>query len=154
MTINEIAKELLEGKRARRQCWNRSNYIEYDKCVQTFYAGDEYSNLKTPLNFNMNDLLATDYEVYTKPILDREERPYLRAVLKPYKDQIEYIEKDFVEVIPNNYRKSKICEELHIEFKEIDGVSNSITLPHFERNTMYKGMETKVKYTPDELELF
>ena len=75
-----------------------------------------------------------------KTLLDKEEKEYLEAVLKPFKDKVDCIEKSEF----NN------LEYINIDIKR----DASIVLPNFPRDTMYNGMEINKKYTLKELGLF
>lgn len=71
-------------------------------------------------------------------ILDDAERRYLSAVIRPFRDKVEYIEK--VDVA---------CEEyIHIQLNKAWAF-----LPHFRTGTMYKGMKPNHGYTLEELGL-
>lgn len=83
----------------------------------------------------------TVYE-YKPEILDETEKRYLRGVIRPFRDKVEYIQK----------YKSIMYEDSDYINIYIEG-SHSITLPYFESNTMYKNMETDKKYTLEELGL-
>ena len=87
---------------------------------------------------------AKEWELYEepKPILDTEEKAYLEAVLRPFKNRILCIHKSSVA----NY------EYLCIKFK--GNGYNIFVLPYFRSNTMYKGMEKRKDYTLEELGLF
>lgn len=80
---------------------------------------------------------------YHEQILDDVERKYLGAVIKPFRDRVEYIVK----------RES--CVEhsekfIYIECKEFyDGFA----LPCFKSDTMYKNMKKDKEYTLEELGL-
>lgn len=75
-------------------------------------------------------------------ILDEVERRYLERVLRPFKDEVDYIEK----------QPSSGTEEEFIHFY-IRNDFNFI-FPNFKKQTMYKGMELYKPYTLDELGLF
>lgn len=70
-------------------------------------------------------------------ILDEEEKEYLSAVIRPFKDRIEFISK-------SRMFDDYICIGLNDE---------AIILPYFKKGTMYKGMELYKKYTLKELGL-
>lgn len=73
-------------------------------------------------------------------ILDNTEKRYLKNVIKPFKNRVISISK-------------KSCfdkEYIHIELPDND----SILLPYFKKNIMYKGMKREKKYTLKELGLF
>lgn len=72
-------------------------------------------------------------------ILDDEEKRYLKAVIRPFKDKIRYISKEI-----------DFGREYYI-YIDID--DDSICLPNFKKETMYNGMEENKKYTLKELGL-
>ena len=75
---------------------------------------------------------------HIEPILDDAERRYLSAVIRPFRNKVEYIEK--VDVA---------CEEyIHIQLNKAWAF-----LPHFRTGTMYKGMKPNHGYTLEELGL-
>lgn len=78
------------------------------------------------------------YIQYKQEILDKQEKEYLSAVIKPFRDKVKYIEK-------NTYYEK--------EFIEICVNGERIGLPCFKENTMYKGMEKYKEYTLEELGL-
>ena len=82
-----------------------------------------------------------------KPILDKEEKEYLSAMIKPFRNRIIYIMKtyeddqsEFLEIRSKHYDANKIGDEL-------------IMLPSFKKGTMYKCMRTDKEYTLKELGL-
>ena len=79
-------------------------------------------------------------EEYKEPILDDAEKEYLRAVIRPFRDDVEKISKDMY--------ISNFC--IHIYMKG----NNSAELPLFSSDSdMYKGMEGGRLYTLEELGL-
>ena len=94
----------------------------------------------------LDKLLLGRYQI-TKPILDKEEKEYLSAVIKPFRNRIIYIMKtyeddqsEFLEIRSKHYDANKIGDEL-------------IMLPSFKKGTMYKCMRTDKEYTLEELGL-
>lgn len=83
------------------------------------------------------------YERTEEEILNRNEKKYLKAVIKPFRDTIKYIVK-----IDND--ESEEYESLEIDFK---GNDDYMSFPNFKKGTMYKGMELCKKYTLEELGL-
>lgn len=73
-------------------------------------------------------------------ILDKTEKRYLKEVIKPFKNKIEYIKKGFFSSINQEYIIISLYE------------SNTV-LPPFDKGSMYKGMEIDEKYTLEELGL-
>lgn len=76
-------------------------------------------------------------------ILDKKEKEYLSAVIKPFRNEVEYIEK-------NSFARKidKYSEYIGIRTKR-----DFFHLPNFIPDTMYKGMELERKYTLEELGL-
>lgn len=77
-------------------------------------------------------------EEYEPTILTDKERAYLSAVIKPFREEVETIEKTSF----SGY------EQLQIS----DG-DTIMAFPCFEKGTMYKGMEVDKDYTLEELGL-
>lgn len=75
--------------------------------------------------------------IVEKEILDEKEKEYLSAVIKPFRDRIEFIAK---RTMFNDYIRIGLNDEV-------------ISLPYFDKGTMYKGMELDKKYTLKELGL-
>lgn len=83
--------------------------------------------------------LEKDDEKECKPkILTDEEKAYLSAVIKPFREEIETIEKTSF----SGYEQLQISDGYTI-----------MAFPCFEKGTMYKGMEENRDYTLKELEL-
>lgn len=79
---------------------------------------------------------------YEEPILTEEEKTYLKAVMEPFKDRVNYLEK---------YTRLGNGTE-YVGFI-IDNRTLLIDLPDFESGTKYKGMKLSKSYTPKELGL-
>lgn len=77
-------------------------------------------------------------EEYKPAILTDKEEAYLSAVIKPFRNNVKFIRK----------MRSIAKEFILIELK-----CNVFSLPFFEAETMYKGMEVNKKYTLEELGL-
>lgn len=77
--------------------------------------------------------------IQEKEILDEAEKRYLKAVIRPFKDKVEYIEKTYNS--RGEYIGIKIIHD------------STIVLPYFNENTMYEGMKVEKKYTLKELGL-
>ena len=73
-----------------------------------------------------------------EPILDDKEKEYLSNFIKPFRNKVEHIVKD------GNSTKEYIVINLKDE---------SIYLPYFKKDTMYKNMELDKEYTLEELGL-
>lgn len=81
-------------------------------------------------------------EEYVPDILTDKEKAYLSAVIKPFRKDIEYIEK-----FKSNYVGK---EYIYIVMKKDDDYCK---LPRFFKGTMYRGMELNKRYTLEELGL-
>ena len=90
----------------------------------------------------LDDLLIGRVQIVkkAKSILDDAEKEYLSAVIKPFRDRIDYIAK---------VNLSNIREYILIKMKNYEMIS----LPFFTAGTMYKGMENDKDYTLKELSL-
>ena len=85
--------------------------------------------------------LEKDDEKECKPIiLTDKEKAYLSAVIKPFRNDVEYIEKRIF---------STGAEYIRICLTE----DETVNFPNFKRGTMYKGMEKDRDYTLKELGL-
>lgn len=80
-----------------------------------------------------------------KEILNDAEKRYLGALIKPFRDKVEYICK-YEDMFAHDWE-----EYIVISFKNDD--YDTIALPNFEEGTMYKGMEEGKLYTLKELGL-
>lgn len=95
--------------------------------------------LKT--NYFLDSLLTGKIEITKKPILDDNEKEYLSAVIKPFRDKVSYI-----------CKKKSDCSKM--EWIQI-GIETDMNLdfPSFEIGTMYKGMEVDKEYSVGDLGL-
>ena len=80
-----------------------------------------------------------------EPVLDEVERKYLSEVIRPFRNKIIYISK----VIHYGADRQYIT----IKIKGKDGFIESLNLPDFENDTMYKGMKVGEQYKLEELGL-
>ena len=83
---------------------------------------------------------------HKEPILDDEERAYLSAVIKPFRERVWYIRK----AVADDIGVYKCSYYILIRFN--DG-GNDMNFPVFHEPDMYKGMSTARTYTPKELGL-
>ena len=100
------------------------------------------------MNSNSNAVLLRGLvnwleDEYKEPILDDEEREYLKAVIRPWRDKVisiakkPYIEHGYIVI---NYRNDR-------------GYGDAVGLPVFKADTMYKGMELNREYSLEELKI-
>lgn len=81
-------------------------------------------------------------ETLNEGILSDKEKEYLSAVIKPFRDNVEYITK-FKDRVLNEEFIGIACKGAH----------DFIAFPNFKCDTMYKGMERDKNYTLEELGL-
>ena len=142
MTIVEAVKALTEGKKIRRKDWEKDNYI-------TLIDNQVVSQNGWSSGLCIDDFSANWWEEYKEDILDEEEKKYLSAVIKPFRDRVKYIYKtneinDCSQIISIYMERYDYEENLRCEYMD---------LPHFKKDTMYKNMEAGKKYTLEELGL-
>lgn len=104
------------------------------------------SSLLTTCWVNHKDLysdkfLDQEIEIDVPDILDEKEKAYLSAVIKPFRDRVNFIRKMS---IPD-------CREQYLVISV--RVCQFFALPNFDKDTMYAGMEPDKKYTLEELGL-
>lgn len=81
-------------------------------------------------------------EEYKPNILEKKEKEYLAAVIKPFREDVECIEK-----VESYYDKN---EYIYITIKKDNDYCE---LPDFKNGTMYKGMKLNKPYTLEDLGL-
>ena len=85
-------------------------------------------------------------EVEVPDILDKKEKEYLSAVIKPFRDKVIYIKKKVWETYKRKY--------ITIGFRDTNAISNaSLSFPDLPNDEMYKGMEGNRPYKLEELGL-
>lgn len=116
---------------------NKHTNIITNSCytVKEFECNDKVLKVLRPTGYK------TVYEA-KKEILDEEEKKYLSAVIKPFKNRVEYI-------IKNLSSCNSTSEYIVIELIN----DHYIMLPYFDKRTMYKGMKLGKEYTLKELGL-
>lgn len=78
-------------------------------------------------------------KIYSREILDTKEKEYLSVVIKPFRNKVN-------KVIKKQYED---MEWIHVSFANNDWLS----LPTFNKNKMYKGMNANRGYSLEELGL-
>ena len=128
--------------KVRHNNWKNGRYLTRNKWGNVVNErGEDWL-----VNFNIVD--DNDWEEYKEPVLDEEEKEYLSAVIKPFRDRVIYIKKIDVYLGCNKYD-----EYILGELGNKDDVVDTFALPYFTKGSMYKGMETNKKYTLEELGL-
>lgn len=88
-----------------------------------------------------NAILEWMAQPYKKPILDKAEREYLKAVIRPFRKEVATISKFQTWDESSQY--------IYISMKD----NHIATLPVFPKGTMYKGMKGGKHYSLEELGL-
>lgn len=137
MNILEAMTALNAGKKIRLRSWPNGVYL-YLKYGQIFGENDKPDFDTISIN---NRTLLEEWEEYKEPILTNEEKEYLSAVIKPFRNHVKSIE------------KIKSIITVKLEYLNINMVADGITLPYFNKGAMYKRMEVDKEYTLEELGL-
>lgn len=99
------------------------------------------------LNISIEDSEPTSLEAIVHPqILDDAEKRYLSAVIRPFRDRVQYIAK----IYADSMCAYKVNCYIFIHFNDGSGDMN---FPVFQESDMYKGMKPDHAYTPEELGL-
>ena len=103
------------------------------------------NNLKWYPSGILENLLIGKYQIICKPrsILDPAEKKYLSAVIKPFRNKVEWVRK-FSSPNHREYIKISYQDSTH---------SNVLNFPDFKVGTMYRGMKIGKAYTLKELGL-
>lgn len=149
-----IKKKLRDISLEELKIWNIKNckQLSCEKCVFSNACCDEFSSDCWINNKDIysDKFLNQEIEIETD-ILSEKEKEYLKSIIKPFKDRVEYIEKK----IRMNCTGSTFYY-ITIATKSIvnDNVMEIIALPYFKLlSKMYEGMELNREYTLKELGL-
>lgn len=109
-----------------------------------FHYEENNINIWYKLCDDLSDILTGEYKIIKKPkpILDEAEKRYLSNVIKPFRERVESIYKG------NIYLEDSAEEYIGICIQDQETI-----LPHFEKGTMYKGMELDKEYSLKDLGL-
>lgn len=94
-----------------------------------------------------NEFLNQEIVIEVSDLLTQEEREYLEAVLKPFKNRVEYVELCHY-LSCDNIRIAISIENYASVYSDL------VYLPEFKKGTMYKGLEEEKQYTLEKLGLF
>lgn len=138
--LRDLSVEELEQYCSENGC--ASCALRWLSCSQDFEAIRKHKDI-----FN-DKFLDQKIEIEVPDILDEKEKEYLGNVIKPFRDRVTKIAK--LETITGGafyiciFIKSNVPSALSF---------NTIELPAFAKNTMYKNMQFDVEYTLEELGL-
>lgn len=150
MIKNGMSFENLHIRRSDNHYYEIGYYVnDYDRiCNESESAilNHGYTNDK-----DVDVVLRWLQSEHHEPILDDVERKYLSAVIKPFRDKIEYIAKVREEPLPRFYKNDGIIKYyISIHFND---ENDDTAFPLFREDAMYKGMEPYREYTLEELGL-
>lgn len=94
--------------------------------------------------YNVDTFVNWLLQEYKEPILTDKEKEVFSSVIKPFIDSA-------ISIIKHEYNES--YEYIEIFYNEKDGNKDVISFPFFEKGTMFKGMQTEISYSIEELGL-
>lgn len=115
------------------------NSKENNKKFGEVFEEDRFVKIERPVKYE------TIYEA-PKEILTKGEKEYLEAVIRPFRERVNFITKSQF----NRWYYIKIS----INHIEENNIKDGFALPNFEKDKYYKGMELDKEYTLEELGLF
>lgn len=117
-------------------------YCDNEGIYRECYKGEKLGN-----GISESILSWLDME-HKEPILDEAEKKYLSAVIKPFRDNVKFIEKCEYHFSSGDFSQIFIRIE-----NKWNGDRENMFFPEFIKGTMYKGMEADRMYTLKELGL-
>lgn len=138
---NDIIKVYFDGIYKRPILFKRDAYLEMARKHNLRLIKSKKPTMTFNPDFNviMDEFLE---QKLNNGILDKVEKEYLSAVIKPFRDNVEYITK-FKDRVLNEEFIGITCK----------GANDFIAFPNFKCGTIYKGMEKNKNYTLEELGL-
>ena len=145
-----IKKKLRNVTRKEFKEWKQKNCIgshnaDCNKCVFKGYNCNCFSEGVWVNYKNLCSDAFLNQEIEVGGILPKDEKEYLRAVIKPFRERVDCIRK------VSNIEYEFIRIEL--KYSEEKGCEENISLPYFNPDTMYKEMEVEKEYTLKDLDL-
>lgn len=104
-------------------------------CNTEVYKANYYENKKSLVDWLLQD--------YKEPILEEDEREYLAAVIRPFKENVCTVCKKYIQS----------CSGLSYEYIVVKLNAERWGFPKFVEGTMYKGMKLDKEYSLEELGL-
>lgn len=139
MNILDALQKMKEGKKIREKSWPVGAYLELTSDGEIL---DEHGENNYSIHVCSRIYQTEEWEIWKEPILDKKEREYLSAVIKPFKDKVSSISKTY-----SVFGK----KDEYILIWSRNGTP--WTFPTFEKGTMYKRMAIDKRYTLEELGL-
>ena len=145
-----IKKKLRNVTSEEFEKWKRKNCIgaHNAKCSKCVFKGYNCYLFSEGVWVNYKNLCSDaflDQEIEVEGILTKDEKKYLSAVIKPFRERVDCIRK------VSNIGYEFIIIELR--YSEETELIDRINLPYFKSNTMYNGMKLEKKYTLKDLDL-
>ena len=135
---------------------NGRNIVYYDPCehfVEPTEPPESAKELYSEKSANTENLILKWLDMeHKEQILDEAEKRYLKSVIKPFRDRVEYIEKVYADIECKGCLDTECKADCYIFIKFTDK-SNDMNFPLFHGKDMYKGMELYNEYTLEELGL-
>ena len=129
-------------KNGSSNIWFVDNFL-YINIKNFIDAKDMFSSIKWE-----DDDPTRISDIYDPQILDDVEREYIKAVIKPFHEKIEFVGKYGDEFSDDGtYHK----EFLFIAYGDGNRDKGNLTFPDFDAGKMYSGMKLGKSYTLDEL---
>lgn len=150
---NDIIKVYFDGVYKRPIIFKRDAYLEMAKKHNLRLIRSKKPTITFNPNYNviMDEFLEQKINI---GILDKSEKEYLSAVIKPFRDRVCYIRKERGDNIHVQYISIKSKRyDYDEDYVDEDDVYEYVALPYFEKDTMYAGMLPLKKYTLKELGL-
>ena len=127
------------------ETWRKFNCMDTDCKTCPFLIGvcslGEFCWVRNK-DLYSDKFLNQEIEIEVPELLTKKEKEYLEGVIRPFKDEIEYITKVMGQIT--------LKEFIYIQL----ATGETIDLPYFERNKYYKKLELCKHYTLEDLGLF
>ncbi len=136
--VIDLFNEITNGRYdeiKQMKMYYQNRRIYYDKSLGCNLGSIRFCDTNKKVVYSDMNLLE---EIKIKEdILDEKEKEYLSNVIRPFRNKVKYIQKDY----------GCKTEYISIELKS----NEYVNLPYFEEDTMYKNMELNKEYTLEEL---
>lgn len=129
----ELALELIGEKITLKGIKKANGYYEIEMPKHNGYIWSYVANDKIFLQLN-------------EEILDKQEKEYLRGLIRPFRDRV-------INIIKENDNNGEAFITITVKRFNDKDRKEAIMLPYFKKHTMYKGMELDKSYTLEELGL-
>lgn len=146
----KIKKKLRDLTEEEFYDWGMKNclHISCDICPFKMVECNLYNKNSWVNNKDLysDKFLNQEIKIEVKNILTNEEKEYLRNIIRPFRNDVDYIHKEL-----GSYEYEYIFIEMNCHSMEKN--YHTICLPPFPRNSMYKNMENARAYTLAQLKL-